>query len=66
MVFTNGGIQYQPAGLGHAVEMSAISGSDAVLAYAICGQAVRVWPDEPFKAAARDLHEACAVAAHTV
>lgn len=64
MTFTIDGIEYLPAGLAHAVDMSSpINGQDAVLAYAICGQAVCAWPIQPFDSVARGVHEECAVVA---
>ena len=61
MAFTDDGIEYGAAGLAHAVDtQSPINGPAAVLAYAICGKAVRAWPDQPFDSGARGVHDACA------
>ncbi|HZC52777.1 MAG TPA: hypothetical protein VE441_09805 [Mycobacterium sp.] len=61
MAFTDGGIEYAPAGVAHAVDVrSAVNGPDALLGYAICGAAVRVWRDRAFEADAPDAHEQCA------
>lgn len=64
MTVTTDGIEYRPAGLTHAVDLqSPINGPDAVLAYAICGHAVRAWPNQPFDSTARGVHEQCAAIA---
>jgi hypothetical protein len=48
-------ITYQPEGVAHAVDPAG-----AVLAYAVCGKPVRVWPDQPFDATAEQICDACA------
>ena len=64
MAFTDNGIEYGPAGLTHAVDtQSPINGPDAVLAYAICGKAVRAWPNQPFDSSAPGVHGECAAIA---
>lgn len=64
IAFTDRGIEYRAAGVVHAVDTDAAAGGAAlVLAYAICGQAVRVWLGEPFDAAADGAHDACAAMA---
>lgn len=61
MNVTDHGIQYRPAGTAHAVDIQSLAhGSDAVLAYAICGHAVRAWPEQPFDASAHGVHAECA------
>jgi hypothetical protein len=64
MAFTDAGVEYAPAGTAHAVD----DGSDgtepgALLGYAVCGAAVRVWPDRAFDADAPDAHPECAAVA---
>ena len=61
MAFTDGGIEYLPAGHAHAVDSeSPTTLPQAILAYAVCGTAVRVWPDEPFDPTAPRVHDHCA------
>jgi hypothetical protein len=46
--FTSGGVTVEPVGLAHAVDPVAPQNSaGGVLAYALCGKAVRVWPARP-------------------
>ena len=64
MAVTTDGIEYQPGGLAHAVDLQfPVSGLDAVLAYAICGHAVRAWPNRPLDSTERCVDEECAVMA---
>ena len=64
IVYTADGIGYQPAGLEHAVDTeSPTYRLNAALAYAICGQAVRVWPTQPFDSRSPGVHQDCAVVA---
>lgn len=60
MAFTNAGAEFEPAGVTHAVDtgMDAYL-PDAVLGYAVCGAAVRVWPDRPFDPDSGDAHDQC-------
>lgn len=66
MIFTGDGIEYVPAGEVHAVDLQALhNGRNPVLGYAICGAAVRVWPDQPFDATADGVDETCATLGHS-
>jgi hypothetical protein len=52
---------YRPSGLVHAVDANSLRPDSAmVLAYAICGTPVRVWPHEHFDPAAEHVHAQCA------
>jgi hypothetical protein len=58
--FTPGGVTVEPVGLAHAVDPAAPQNSaGGVLAYALCGTAVRVWPDRQFAADGDDAHDQC-------
>jgi hypothetical protein len=60
MEFTDSGIAYTPAGAGHAVDAgSEVNQAGALLGYAVCGAAVRIWPDRGFDADAPDAHQEC-------
>jgi hypothetical protein len=64
MAFTDAGAQYEPAGAAHAVDTeSETHVPDAVVGYAACGAAVRVWPDLPFDPDGANLHSRCAAIA---
>ncbi len=61
MSFSTTGIDYLPAGSRHVVDLrSPIESDDALLAYAMCGRAVRAWPDEPIDSAAPGIPNKCA------
>jgi hypothetical protein len=61
MTFTDNGIAYGPAGLIHAVDtQSPVNRPDALVGYAICGEGVLVWPDQPFDPKGPDVHDDCA------
>lgn len=61
MAFTGAGADYGPAGTAHAVDSeSETFAPDAVVGYAVCGTAVRVWPDRGFDPEAADAHDRCA------
>lgn len=61
MAFTDAGAEYEPAGTAHAVDNeSETYAPDAVVGYAACGTAVRVWPDRPFEPDAPNVHDRCA------
>ena len=63
MTFTDRGIGYEPAGGSHAVDLRAPHNTaTAVLGYAVCGAAVRVWPDQPFDPQASSAHDQCVAA----
>ena len=65
MAFTEAGIEYQPDGLRHAVDTeSPTNPAQAILAYALCGTAVRVWPNQPFDPDAARVHDQCAALTH--
>ena len=57
--------RYTPHGQRHAVDLDDGQGNTrgAVLGYALCGQAVRAWPEQHFDADAPDAHPACAARA---
>ena len=60
MTFTDAGVEYHPAGTVHAVDTdSPTFRPDAVVGYAVCGTAVRVWPERPFEPDAVDSHDQC-------
>lgn len=61
MAFADSGIEYGPEGLKHAVDRRSLTSSpDSVLAYAICGEPVRVWAEQSFESDAAAVHDACA------
>jgi hypothetical protein len=61
MAFTDAGPEYEPAGAAHAVDSeSETYEQGAVVGYAVCGAAVRVWPDRAFDPKGADVHERCA------
>jgi len=60
MSFTDVGAQYHPAGIAHAVDTDSETFTpEAVVGYAVCGTAVRVWPERPFDPAAGNAHDEC-------
>jgi hypothetical protein len=59
LVWTGSQISYEPDGLGHAVDPAAGRANSFVLAYAVCGQAVRVWREQHFDPAAAHMHAGC-------
>jgi hypothetical protein len=60
LVFTEHGIEQVPAGRAHAVDpQSELNRSFGALAYAVCGRAVRAWPEERFDPDGVGVHEAC-------
>ena len=64
MVFTDTGAEYEPAGAAHAVDIeSETYVPRSVVGYAVCGAAVRVWPDRPFDPVGANVHSQCAVVA---
>jgi hypothetical protein len=61
MAFTDAGARYEPAGTAHAVDTEADTYvPHAVVGYAVCGNAVRVWPDRPFDPDDPNVHTRCA------
>ena len=61
MTFTDDGIEYLPAGVAHAVDPdSPVNARSGVTGYAVCGAAVRVWPDHRFDPKAGNVHYECA------
>jgi hypothetical protein len=67
MNVTDQGIEYVPAGGTHAVDLaSPCNSATAVLAYAVCGAAVRAWPDVAFDAQAGNVHDECITAVENV
>jgi hypothetical protein len=67
MTFTERGIEYVPEGRGHAVDLNTPYNTlTAVLAYAVCSTAVRVWPDAPFDPQASSVHDECVAAVESV
>jgi hypothetical protein len=61
MAFTDHGVEYRPDGLLHAVDTESMTDSrEALLGYAVCGTAVRVWTEHPFDPAAPATHDRCA------
>jgi hypothetical protein len=64
MAFTDHGVEYRPDGPLHAVDTQSMSGApQSLLGYALCGTAVRVWPDHPFDPTAPPAHNQCAAIA---
>jgi hypothetical protein len=61
LVVGDGQLSDEPAGLSHAVDPAVISDGTGVLAYAVCGTPVRVWPKEGFDPDGADVHQGCAV-----
>lgn len=63
--FDRGRTRYTPEGQRHAVDLEGGNGNTrgAVLGYALCGRAVRVWPGRHFDADTPDVHPACAALA---
>ena len=60
MSFTEHGTKVEPVGLAHAVDPSASENSaGGLLAYALCGRAVRVWADQDFDRSAPGVHDEC-------
>jgi hypothetical protein len=60
LVVGNAELSYEPAGLNHAVDLAAIRNGTGVLAYAVCGRPVRVWPKKSFDANGPNVHQGCA------
>jgi hypothetical protein len=61
MSFVGGKITYLPGGLWHAVDPNSVPHDrEAVLAYARCGAAVRIWRDESFDPSYVYAHKGCA------
>jgi hypothetical protein len=61
LTFTEHGIDVRPIGLAHAVDpASELNSAGGVLAYAICGRAVRSWPDQTFDPLVDEAHRECA------
>jgi hypothetical protein len=62
--FTEHGIDVTPVGIAHAVDRaSELNSAGGVLAYAVCGRAVRAWPDRKFDPHANEVHGECAASA---
>ena len=60
MALTDIGPHYEPAGTTHAVDTeSETFTAEAVVGYAVCGTAVRVWSDRPFDPDAPSAHDRC-------
>jgi hypothetical protein len=60
MAFTDAGAEYGPAGTAHAVDSESDTYlPDSVFGYAVCGAAVRVWPDRSFDPDGAGVHEQC-------
>ena len=58
--FTAHGATAEPVGLAHAVDFaSPLNNAGGVLPYALCGKAVRAWPDVDFDADADSAHDQC-------
>lgn len=52
--------QYRRLGTTHAVDLhDPVNRPNATMGYALCGKAVRIWPDEPFDPSAAEAHEDC-------
>jgi hypothetical protein len=61
MAFTDAGAEYEPAGAAHAVDTESQTYlPGAVVGYALCGAAVRVWPERPFDPDGPNVHSGCA------
>lgn len=61
LTFTECGIDVTPVGLAHAVDSaSELNNAGGVLAYAVCGRAVRAWADRKFDPHADEVHGECA------
>jgi hypothetical protein len=57
---TPDGVAYRPMGMTHAVDETLLRDNpDLCLAYAMCGQPVRVWRSERFDPEADDAHRSC-------
>ena len=64
MAFTDSGAQYEPGGTSHAVDIqSETYAPRSTVGYAVCGAAVRVWPDLSFDPDAAGAHSRCAAIA---
>jgi hypothetical protein len=60
LTFTEHGIKVEPVGLAHAVDPAAPQNrAGGLLAYALCGTAVRAWPDLAFDPHADRVHDQC-------
>ena len=59
--FDGGRTRYTPQGQRHAVDLEDGNGNTrgAILGYALCGHAVRVWPGRRFEPDIPDAHPAC-------
>jgi hypothetical protein len=68
MHFSADGIAYAPAGRRHAVDTdSPLYSAESLVAYAVCGHAVRAWNDQllDVETAGVDLHDECAARARS-
>jgi hypothetical protein len=60
MVITDDGIDYQPAGIAHAVDVDdEINAAGGVVGYALCGAPVRIWRDMNFDPDGSNVHDDC-------
>lgn len=60
MVFTDAGPEYEPTGATHAVDRDADTYTPgALVGYAVCGTAVRLWPEREFDPDAASAHDQC-------
>jgi hypothetical protein len=60
LTFTQHGIKVEPVGLAHAVDPASPQNSaGGLLAYALCGTAVRAWADHEFDPQADRVHDQC-------
>lgn len=61
LTFVEDGVDVEPVGRAHAVDpASSLNSAGGILAYALCGRAVRAWPEREFDPSAVDAHEECA------
>lgn len=66
LTFTERGVDVVAVGLAHAVDLTFHANrAGAALAYALCGRAVRVWPEREFDPETAGVHPECAAAART-
>jgi hypothetical protein len=60
LTFTEHGSKVEPVGMAHAVDPASPQNSaGGLLAYALCGTAVRSWPDREFDPQAQRVHDRC-------
>ena len=61
LTFTEHGSKVEPVGgMAHAVDPASPQNSaGGLLAYALCGTAVRAWPDHEFDPQAQRVHDRC-------